>query len=82
MLNHINTYDVFNNKNKTTNSIWQNNQRIKTDLIAEGVDADEAQYLSTIRMFSNQSGDYGSGVDDATWASDTWETDKKYQIII
>lgn len=35
-----------------------------------------------IRIFSNQSGDYGSGVDDATWASDTWETDKKHQIII
>ena len=59
------------------NSIWQNSQKVKADLLAEGVEAKEAEYLSTIRIFSNQSGDYGTGVDDAAWASDTWETDKK-----
>lgn len=59
------------------NSIWQNSQKVKTELLAEGVSEKEAEYLSTIRIFSNQSGDYGSGVDDAAWASDTWETDKK-----
>ncbi len=59
------------------NSIWQNSQKVKADLLAEGVNEKEAQYLSTIRIFSNQSGDYGTGVDDAAWASDTWETDKK-----
>jgi len=60
-----------------SNSIWKNSQQVKADLIAEGVDEKEAEYLSTIRIFSNQSGDYGTGVDDAAWASDTWETDKK-----
>lgn len=59
------------------NSIWTNSQKVKADLIAEGVDEKEAEYLSTIRIFSNQSGDYGTGVDDAVWSSDTWETDKK-----
>jgi len=59
------------------NSIWRNSQRVKVDLIAQGIEEQEAQYLSTLRIFSNQSGDYGSGVDDATWASDTWETDSK-----
>ncbi|NQZ20620.1 MAG: cobaltochelatase subunit CobN [Colwellia sp.] len=59
------------------NSIWKNSQQVKAELIAEGVDEKEAQYLSTIRLFSNQSGDYGTGVDDAVWASDTWENDKK-----
>lgn len=59
------------------NSVWQNSQKVKANLLAEGVDEKEAQYLSTIRIFSNQSGDYGTGVDDAAWASDTWETDKK-----
>jgi len=59
------------------NSIWQNSQKVKAGLLAEGVAEKEAEYLSTIRIFSNQSGDYGSGVDDAAWASDTWETDKK-----
>ena len=59
------------------NSIWQNSAKVKADLLAEGVDEKEAEYLSTIRIFSNQSGDYGTGVDDAAWASDTWEDDKK-----
>jgi len=60
-----------------SNSIWQNSQKVKADLLSEGVDEKEAEYLSTIRIFSNQSGDYGTGVDDAAWASDTWEDDKK-----
>jgi len=59
------------------NSIWQHSQQVKADLIAQGVVEEEAQYLSTIRIFSNQSGDYGSGVDDAAWASDTWTQDSK-----
>ncbi|MEI6893323.1 MAG: cobaltochelatase subunit CobN [Colwellia sp.] len=59
------------------NHVQINSARVKDELIAQGVAADEAEYLSTIRMFSNQSGDYGSGVDDAVWASDTWQTDKK-----
>jgi len=60
-----------------SNSIWQNSQKVKADLLSEGIDEKEAEYLSTIRIFSNQSGDYGTGVDDAAWASDTWESDKK-----
>ncbi len=68
-------------KNDNT-SMWKNHvalnsQRIQAELIKQGIDTDEAQYLSTIRMFSNASGDYGSGVDGPAWASDTWETDKK-----
>lgn len=59
------------------NSVWHNSQKVKADLLDEGVDEKEAEYLSTIRIFSNQSGDYGTGVDDAAWASDTWEADKK-----
>lgn len=59
------------------NSVWQNSQKVKADLLAEGVEEKEAEYLSTIRIFSNQSGDYGTGIDDAVWASDTWENDKK-----
>ena len=62
---------------EVNNSIWHNSEKVKMDLMAEGIEEKEAQYLSTIRIFSNQSGDYGTGVDDAVWASDTWETDKK-----
>lgn len=59
------------------NFVWRNSQRIKGELIAEGVEADEAEYLSTVRVFSNASGNYGSGVEDAVFSSDTWETDDK-----
>jgi len=59
------------------NSIWENSQRIKADLIAEGVDEEEAEYLSSVRIFSNTSGDYGSGVDGPIAESQTWEEDKK-----
>ncbi len=59
------------------NSIWTNSQKVKKQLLAEGVKPDEAQYLSTVRIFSNASGDYGSGVDGPVMASETWETDAK-----
>ncbi|PCJ30270.1 MAG: cobaltochelatase subunit CobN [Gammaproteobacteria bacterium] len=60
-----------------SNFVWRNSQRIKADLIAEGIEAKEAEYLSTVRVFSNASGNYGTGVEDAIFASDTWETDEK-----
>lgn len=59
------------------NSIWHNSQKVKAELIAEGVAPDEAEYLSSVRIFSNTFGDYGSGVDEPIMQSDTWETDKK-----
>jgi cobaltochelatase CobN len=65
------------NLKEDNNSIWKNSQKVKAELLAEGIEEKEAEYLSTIRIFSNQSGDYGTGVDDAAWASDTWEDDKK-----
>lgn len=57
------------------NPIWKNSQRVKAELLAQGVAEDDAEYLSTVRVFSNQSGDYGSGVDGLAWASDKWEND-------
>ena len=59
------------------NFVYRHSQKVKAELIEQGVEAAEAEYLSTVRIFSNQSGDYSSGVDDAVWASDTWETDAK-----
>ncbi|GHF96408.1 cobaltochelatase subunit CobN [Thalassotalea marina] len=58
-----------------SNPIWRNSERIKADLIAQGISDEEASYLSTVRVFSNESGDYGSGTDELAWASDKWETD-------
>ena len=60
-----------------SNFVWRNSQRIRSELVAEGLDEKEAEYLSTVRVFSNASGNYGSGVEDAVFASDTWESDRK-----
>ncbi|WP_165776962.1 cobaltochelatase subunit CobN [Paremcibacter congregatus] len=62
---------------EANNSIWDNTQRVKADLMQEGMTEEDATYFSTVRLFSNSSGNYGSGVDDAVRASDTWETDAK-----
>lgn len=60
-----------------SNFVWRNSQRIKAELIEQGIEAKEAEYLSTVRVFSSASGTYGSGVEDAAFASDTWESDSK-----
>lgn len=58
-----------------SNPIWRNSQKVKQELLEQGVSEDDAEYLSTVRVFSNQSGDYGSGTGELSWASDKWDTD-------
>ncbi len=59
------------------NFIAQHAQSIEQDLLNEGLAQDEASALSTIRFFSNENGEYGTGLEVASLASDTWETDDK-----
>ncbi len=59
------------------NSIWDNAQRTKASLISQGIEESEAEYLSSVRIFSNESGNYGSGLGGSTIASDSWEADSK-----
>ena len=59
------------------NSLWDNSQRVKAQLLESGIEAEEAEYLSTVRLFSNESGNYGSGLGNSTIASDSWEADDK-----
>lgn len=59
------------------NSIYKNSEALKSELIADGKSAEEANYLSSVRIFSNETGAYGSGLADTSLASDTWETDAK-----
>ncbi|HBC56326.1 MAG TPA: cobaltochelatase subunit CobN [Gammaproteobacteria bacterium] len=59
------------------NSVWVNSLTVKTRLMAAGIAEEEAAYLSTIRLFSNESGNYGSGLGDAVMTSDSWESDDK-----
>ncbi|MCU4677493.1 cobaltochelatase subunit CobN [Catenovulum sp. 2E275] len=62
---------------EANNSLWDNSQKVKLELTQAGVDADEAEYLSSVRIFSNESGNYGSGLGDSTIASGSWEQDSK-----
>jgi cobaltochelatase CobN len=60
-----------------SNAVWRNSQRIQQELMAEGIDSEEAQYLSTVRLFSSESGRYGSGVNGPVFESETWDSDTK-----
>lgn len=65
------------NKSLWDNQLWHNAQRVHKELLASGVEAEEAEYLSSIRIFSNASGNYGSGLGGSTIASDSWDSDAK-----
>jgi cobaltochelatase CobN len=59
------------------NFVRRNTLSLKETLAAQGVASDEADTLSTVRVFSSQVGQYGNGVSDTAMASDTWERDDK-----
>ncbi len=59
------------------NSVYQNTLALKKTLLEEGMEASEAEYLSSVRLFSNETGAYGSGLADTSLASGTWEQDSK-----
>lgn len=59
------------------NSIYEHSQDLKRKLLEEGKSEVDAEYLSSVRIFSNESGAYGSGLADTSLASDTWESDAK-----
>ncbi len=59
------------------NYLRQHSLQMEKNLAKQkNIDENEAKYLSTIRIFSNKTGDYGSGVDDI---DDTgrWDDDKR-----
>ncbi|SMB21094.1 putative Cobaltochelatase [Sterolibacterium denitrificans] len=57
------------------NFIRRNTQSLRQMLAGQGLAGDEAEMLSTVRVFSSQVGQYGNGVSEVAAASDTWETD-------
>ena len=59
------------------NFVYRHTQKIKQELMAEGIDEAQAETLSTIRVFSNESGNYGTNLAAASNASDTWQEDDK-----
>lgn len=54
------------------NPIAANTRSIEAALLGQGVPAQDARRLAQTRVYSSQSGAYGTGLDDATLASDTW----------
>ncbi len=62
--------------NEPDNPVAAHSRGIEADLLKRGVEAGLARRLADTRIFSNQSGSYGTGLDDATLASDTWGTGK------
>jgi len=59
------------------NFVYRHAHKLKAELIAEGMDEADAEKLSTIRIFSNESGNYGTNVASASLASDTWQGEDK-----
>lgn len=60
-----------------SNSVYNNAQKLKADLLTKGSSEEDALYLSSVRIFSNESGAYGTGLKGAAMASDSWEKDEK-----
>ncbi|NHK96844.1 cobaltochelatase subunit CobN [Rubrivivax benzoatilyticus] len=56
------------------NPVAANARRIAAGLRARGLDAAAAERAGQTRIFSSESGRYGSGLDDAALATDTWKT--------
>ncbi|HEX2009528.1 MAG TPA: cobaltochelatase subunit CobN, partial [Roseateles sp.] len=61
-------------KGETDNPVAANAQRIAQQLQARGVDAAAAERAGQTRIFSSETGRYGTGLDDAALATDTWKT--------
>ncbi|WKD48605.1 cobaltochelatase subunit CobN [Microbulbifer spongiae] len=59
------------------NFVYRHSQALQQQLLEEGSSEEDARYLSSVRIFSNESGNYGTGLNGASLASDSWETDDK-----
>lgn len=55
------------------NFVRANSLRILADMLARGVFEQDAATIAHTRIFGNESGNYGTGLTDATLASDRWE---------
>jgi cobaltochelatase CobN len=59
--------------NEADNPLFENSRVIAARLIKQGVPQAAAVKASETRIFSSESGRYGTGLDDATLATDTWK---------
>ncbi len=61
-------------RSESDNPVAANAERIARNLVAGGVPEAEARAAGATRIFSSESGRYGTGLDDAALATDTWKT--------
>jgi cobaltochelatase CobN len=59
------------------NFVYRHATALKSELLEKGKSEEDADYLSSVRIFSNETGNYGTGLASSSLASDTWETDDK-----
>lgn len=55
------------------NPVAENTRRVAKQLENQGMNAEAALRAGQTRIFSSESGRYGTGLDDATLATDTWK---------
>jgi cobaltochelatase CobN len=59
------------------NAVAQHSEALARKLRSEGASAQEAQRWSTARVFSNEQGSYGAGLEEAALASDVWKSQQR-----
>lgn len=59
------------------NFVYRYSMTLKQTLLDEGKSEEDADYLSSVRIFSNESGAYGTGLAGGALDSDSWENDSK-----
>ena len=57
------------------NPVARNSARLAAALTERGIPAERARQLASLRLFSNEPGDYGSGLPDRTLASTGWDSE-------
>ncbi|ENO85151.1 cobaltochelatase subunit CobN [Thauera linaloolentis] len=59
------------------NAVRTNTLALEKRLLEQGLSAEDAREYALTRIFSNQSGTYGTGLEDAALATDSWEDEGK-----
>jgi cobaltochelatase CobN len=59
------------------NFVYRHANKLKQDLLEQGKSEEDAEYLSTVRIFSNDTGEYGTGLAGQSLDSGSWEDDSE-----
>ncbi len=62
---------------ESDNAVRANTVQLAARLKASGMDSGRAERYAATRVFSNESGNYGTGINDAILESGTWEKEEK-----